>query len=62
MVNKHADGFLVNKRDFNYCKRIENFTNTLALLTIDVCEECCDEGCDTEEMEENTNTNHQTVR
>ena len=55
-----ANSFLVQKRDF-YCRYVQNQAEMFREgkvgsnfgPTVDVYEECCDEGCDSEEMNEN---------
>ncbi|XP_078382805.1 uncharacterized protein LOC144665420 [Oculina patagonica] len=46
----HANSFLVQKR--NYCRHVQKISNKNILINQNVKEECCKEGCDTEEMAE----------
>lgn len=59
MDGKQANSFLVQKR--NWCSYVQEYSEMIREgktgtfgSSVNVWEECCDEGCDTEEMDENT--------
>lgn len=55
-----VSGFL--KRQYTFCEIIQRLADAIFFVQPDVHEECCVEGCDNEEMMEDTNSNPYDVR